>query len=477
MLNVSIKPHRTFLRAGDAAAQKLFVLLQIAPARDLMTSRAPLVVALVLDTSLSMRAFVDQEAASLLAAQGRNATGTSTDGAHYRSLDATLPTLLDRAIEAAHALVDDARLRSDDLFSIVHFDDQTRALWPLAPLQNKAAIHAAIEKLRGCAGQTQMGKGLECALGEMRKFPDAASRRVFVFTDGATSDEEKCRALASGFLGLNAPIVALGFGPEYNVELMKHLADETGGRPYHLRKIEQLRAILDSEIGQSAREIVTDLRLQIKAVKGARLERAHRVFPALGEISVGEKSGELRMGNLASGENTAFLLEFTLEGLTRAESRARIAQLQLTARVPGNEMHGTSTQLHVLPIEDVIVEFTRDENLLARTDSEVLGYVGQRNVGVLAESAAQSAPRDAETARRNLQAAVVLASKAGNAPATAMLQSALDELERDGEISPDTRRTVALGVRTHTVSPGAPHDSNVARGGLSDDEIRRLSGT
>ena len=474
MLKVIVKPHRTGLRSGDSSPQKLFVLLKVIPSREVASARPPLALALVLDTSLSMRAFLDQEAAGQLASSGSHAQGVAQDGAQYRSLDATLPTLLDSAIEAAHAMIDDARLSCEDLISIIHFDDNARALWPLASLQDKVAIHAAIEKLRRCAGETQMAKGLAVALSEMKKTSGAVVRRVIVFTDGATGDEAQCRSLAHQFYAMNAPLVAIGFGPEYNAGLMKELADSTGGRPYHLQKIALMREVLNTEIGQSTREVVTDLKLQVKAVQGVQLECAHRVFPSLSEVP---RATALRLGNVAMGEYTAFILEFTIEGLSRTASRARLAQLQLTARVPGNEVQGVSTQAHVLPVQNLIVEFTHDEQALAHTDDEVLGYVQQRNVGSLVESAIDRAQNDTEGARQQLQSAAALAGRVGNASATRMLQNALGELERTGEISPDTRRTVALGVRTRTVSLASPQGQSDPVADLSDDEIRHLSGT
>ncbi len=54
MLHVTIKPHRSFLRA-NAGVQKLFVMLKVLPAPEAAQVRPRIHLALVVDTSGSMR--------------------------------------------------------------------------------------------------------------------------------------------------------------------------------------------------------------------------------------------------------------------------------------------------------------------------------------------------------------------------------------------------------------------------------------
>jgi hypothetical protein len=64
--------------------------------------------------------------------------------------------------------------------------------------------------------------------------------------------------------------------------------------------------------------------------------------------------------------------------------------------------------------------------------------------------------------------------KLGNEALTQMLDNAAGELNQTGAISPQTRKTVALGTRTKTVRTAAVGDEATD---LSAEEIRRLSGT
>jgi Ca-activated chloride channel family protein len=456
------------LRSGTPDTQKVFAMLKLIPSLEVAGTRAPLALAFVVDTSTSMRSFVDQEAAVRAAWRRGGAKNVSVDGGNYRSLDVDMPTLLDQAIEAAHAMIDDARLLPSDEVCVIHFDDDAQVLLPLTPLSQKAQAHAAIEELRNFAGETRMALGLRAAMQEMRRASHETAKRVFVLTDGATADERDCHALLPQMGALNAPLIGIGFGEEYNEALLAQMADATSGRPYHLRQMSDLvREVLEREVGQTAREVVTDLQLDIGVVKGVQLDKIHRAHPSLGEVSLSHRP--YRLGNIAAGDYTVFILEFSVSGAMRPPSRARLAQLKLSGSTPG----AASTRRELPPLE-IVMEFTADEAATAQIDPEVIGYVQQKNVGQLVEDAVAAAPRNPEKARQTLEVAASMTRKLGNETLTQMLDNAAGELNQTGAISPQTRKTVALGTRTKTVRTAAVGDEATD---LSAEEIRRLSGT
>ena len=111
MLQATIKPHRAFLRA-DADTQKLFVMLKLLPSSEAAGARPRVNLALVIDTSGSMRepapAVVDPTAPFIAPVEEA--------------------TKLDLAMEAARRLVNSATLQPDDLVSLIQFDDNSRQL-------------------------------------------------------------------------------------------------------------------------------------------------------------------------------------------------------------------------------------------------------------------------------------------------------------------------------------------------------------
>lgn len=465
MLRTVLKPHRAFLLAGTAAEQKLFVMAKLIPESEVACSRADLSIVLVIDTSGSMREYADQEAAMNEArARGLVAQQQASDGNTYSAFNVSQQTKIDQAIEAAHRLIDDERLLPTDRAAVVHFDTDAMALAPLTPLANRAQLHQAVDRLREHSGETFMAKGMELAAQLLTDVPHDTAKRVFLLTDGATRAEGQCKRLAGTLAEANTPLVAIGIGPEYNETLMMELAATSRGRPYHLQTMQQLHEILETEVGSSVREVVTDLQVQCAMVKGVVVNSVTRVYPGLCEVETA--TVPFRLGNIAAGDFTIFIFELTVSGLARPESRVRLAQLKLTGSIPG-----LGKQIALEP-QDVFVAFSTDESAVATVDPEVLNYVQQKNVDRMLQSAVGQATVNAGQAKHTIQAALGMTKRIGNAAMTRVLENALDELNKTGSISAGTRKTVALGGKTKTMKVGGP----MADAPPSDEEIRRLSG-
>ena len=466
MLNIAFTPHRNSLLVGTSDPQKLFAMLKMIPTSEVIGSRAPLAFALVIDTSGSMREYADQEKADReIRTRGLHGQSETSDGTSYESFNLQQQTKLDQAIEAAHKLVDDSRLLLTDKITLIHFDTEADTLLPLTPLTQRSMLHQAIDSLRDHSGQTFMAKGMTCAQQQLCDLPKETAKRVVLLTDGATQGEGACRRLAGSFAEANTPIIAVGIGPEYKEQLMLELAQISQGRPYHLHNMGQLEEILDSEVGSSVREVITDLQVKVAQVKGVSLTSVARVFPSLSEATL--ESQPIRLGNVAAGDYTVFIFEFTVAGLPRPASRVRLAQVSLTGSAPGLGRHEEFAP------QELFVTFTTDEATVASVNPEVLGYVQQKNVDNLIQKAMGQATINAGQARQTIQVALGMTQRVGNPAMTKVLNNALDELNKTGTISAGTRKTVALGGRTKTVKAG----EGVPLAGLpSEEEIRKLSG-
>ncbi len=437
MLNIVMKPHRTHLKAQTDEPQKLFVMLRFIPERQVAQTRASVAIALVIDTSGSMREEVGDT------------------------------IKLERAIAAARKLIGDPSLREDDEITIIHFNDESEVLLPLSPL-NRGKASQVIETLRNYSGGTKMAKGMQNALSQLSRKPPETAKRLILLTDGQTFDEPECRTLAHRLAEVNAPIISIGIGDEYNQELLIELADATKGRHLHLTRMEQLDQFFAEEVRQAVREVVTDLQLKVAAVKGVTLDSITRVYPNLVEVPL--TSQPYRLGNIQAGDYTVFIVEFTVAGIARPPSRARLAQFTLWASVPGLAQRQVE-----FPPQDLFINFTQDETAIVQVDQEVLDYVQQKNLDRLLAQAVQLAHQGkTEEARKTLQIAQNMTQRLGNPGATRLLQEALEELNQTGTISANTRRTLRAGWRTMTVKSGKTVPMET---GFSEEEIRRITGT
>jgi len=458
MLNATIKAHRPYLRA-NGGPQKLFVMLKLLPAPEAGRGRPRVDLALVLDTSGSMR-----EPAP--GADGQT-TPISPFNLVGKIFNATVEgsTKLDVAMEAARSLLGSSHLQPDDTISLIQFDDRSQVVAAGKAGPDRERLLEATGRLTDFSGGTQMAPGLRNAETELRKQSGgSASRTVLLLTDGLAIDEDDCRAAAVTLGDLRARIVALGVGEEYNEDLLADLCNLTQGKPYDFRDMTALPQIFESELGSAARQVVSEVQLTVRTVRDVRLVSATRVYPSLADLDPARSP--LQLGSLEAGEHTVYVLE--LDVPERPALRARLAQLGVTYCVPAQGHRGE------IPPVDVTVEFTADEALAASVDPEVMGYVQQRNVDNLVRQATEQAATNPEQAIKTLQVARAMTQRLGNRGMTVALGKAEDELRSGRTISIGTRKTIKLGARTQTMKVGTPDD--VPQNVPSQEEIRRLTG-
>jgi Ca-activated chloride channel family protein len=458
MLNATIKPHRPYLRAR-AGGQKLFVMLKLLPAPEAGRGRPRVELALVIDTSGSMREPVP-------GAQGQVTPidPFTVDGKTYNAtVDGS--SKLDVAMEAARRLLGSTHLQPDDTVSLIQFDDRSQVVATGKAGPDQARLLAAVDRLPEFSGGTQMAPGLRNAEVELREEVGGnAARTVLLLTDGLAIDEDECRRAAAALAELRARVVALGVGEEYNEDLLADICSITQGKPYDFRDMTALPQIFENELGSATRQVVSEVQVTARTVRDVRLVSATRVYPSLADLDVAKTP--LQLGSLEAGDYTIAVLEFDVP--ERPAVRARLAQLGVTYCVPAQGYRGE------IPPADVTVEFTTDESLAAAVDAEVMGYVQQRNVDNLVRQAAEQAQSNPAQAAKTLQVARAMTQRLGNRGMTIALGKAEEELRSNGTISAGTRKTIKLGARTQTMKVGSPDETpqNVP----SQEDIRRLTG-
>jgi len=439
MLNVQIAPHREFLPC-DAAEQKLFVMLKLRPTKEVANTRPSTTFVFLIDTSGSMYEVVGDR------------------------------TKIEIVMESLNRLIHSGKLGASDRIAIVQFDDSASTIIGLTPATQISQLESAIERLLDSSGGTRMGLGLRGAL-SLLSGQNMTIRRTVLFTDGQTFDEDVCRAIASEFATNNVPITALGVG-EFNEDLLNHLSDTTGGSQMHIVaeenhgglavSITNLPDTIIQEFSEAKKEVITNLALTIKTVKGVKLTRIVRVYPTLAEFPLTQEPYPL--GNAVGNDETIFILEFSIE--SRAASRVRIAQMGLTYDVPGQNRRGE------LPPANLLVQFVTGQ-VAAQVDPEVMSYVQQSNISQLVNQATRVAESNPQKAEELLETARKMTVRIGNDAMTESLNQAKDELRKTRKISDGTRKTVKMGSKGKTVKMGGDINDDQ----LSEEQIRKLSGT
>jgi len=458
MLNVTITPHREFLPA-DSPEQKLFIMLKLRPTQEVSSSRPPTTFAFVIDTSGSMYEIV-------VGQFERTGNKYTQDGKEYEQVKGG-QSKIDIVIQSLLRLVGSGKLNENDRIALVQFADKASTLIGLTPATQVNQLEAAIAKLHDFSGGTNMGLGMNQAL-KVLSGQNMSSRRALIFTDGETFDEEECRELAEQFGKNNISITALGVG-DYKEDLLLYLSDATAGRCYHVDpenpnavSIENLPDVILKEYGRAQQEVITNLALTVKTVKGVTLSRIMRAYPEQAEFSLNQEP--YPMGNIEANDETVFILEFNVE--SRPATRARIAQLGLTYDVPGQNRRGE------LQPQNLIVEFVSGQGGAAQVDQEVMDYVQQCNIVQLVNQATRLAEQDPQRSEELLETARRMTVRIGNDELAASLNGAQEELRKTRKISAGTRKTVKMGAKGKTVKMSGDINEE-----FSEEQIRKISGT
>ncbi|MGL6139755.1 MAG: vWA domain-containing protein, partial [Planktothrix sp.] len=132
--------------------------------------------------------------------------------------------------QAAIELVD--RLKPGDRISIIAFDDRAKVLIPNQDITDLENIKRKINALKTTWwGGTVIGEGLKLGIEELGKGKQERISQGFLLTDGENEhgDNDRCLKLAKLAASYNLTINTLGFGKDWNSDLLEKIADAAGG--------------------------------------------------------------------------------------------------------------------------------------------------------------------------------------------------------------------------------------------------------
>jgi len=208
---------------------------------------------------------------------------------------------LAHAREAAKVAV--RNLRPGDRFSLVIFDDEARTVIPLQPATNKQSFYDIIDRITD-GGSTNLTGGWMLGRDELRKAETGTTRRLLLLSDGQLNHGivEPAAVRQIVVAGLEQDAVrtsCLGFGDEYNEDLMAELARATNGQFYDADSPETLPAIFAAELEGLQKLSVQNLRVRIQALDFCEKYSLMGEYPAL-ELPDGRM--EFAIGDLVSEE-------------------------------------------------------------------------------------------------------------------------------------------------------------------------------
>lgn len=391
--------------------QLIYILTEVLPGDALSEARLPLNFTLLLDHSGSMA------------------------GEKLRTMKDAVKNIIDQ-------------LYPDDVISVVAFESKAHVLVPAQLVQNKAEIKRQVDRIRD-AGGTSMAAGLREALKQASQWKrEGRVSRIVLLTDGEATDRlEDSRRLAEEAGEWGIPIIALGFGQDWNEEFLFDLADRSiladpgtrrGAADYIPTPADARRIFQD--VYQSMQVVAQNVEVTIRMVQGLEARRVWQVAPLIKDLGYSVLQGRsvsLPVGQLEKG-GAAFLAEIMLP--PRPPGPVRIAQTDVVFETPQGEPQRQAV--------DLIIQFTEDPQARLELNGRVMNIVEKVQAFKLQTQALDEAKMgNVGSATRKLRQAVTILLTQGESDLAGQMQSEADRLEESGEISNEGKKTIMLTSR------------------------------
>lgn len=364
-------PLHTRLHVGAQGETYLGVWIDAPMTTQDATRRAPLDVALVVDTSGSM----------------------SGEKIHHARL-------------AASSFIDG--LAEGDIVSLYSFSSEVTELAPptVVTATSRAALLQRVASLYA-AGGTNLYGGLETATQAAAQAPPTHPvRRVVMISDGrgniGPATAEALGDLAARATENGTQVTAIGVGLDYDEGTLGALAVRSAGRLYHLESPQQMASILHDELELLGQTVAANAALELDAAPGV-------VFEGTDNLRVDRQGQRLRvpLGALHGGQHREVLVRVRVP-TTRAAGPLQLGTARLAFDDPAAQgaRRNQEVALTVTPAPDAE---TQAASANARVVAMVTRYEAaqsqQRAARLLNEGQAQQAEQELQRAEERLRRA------------------------------------------------------------------------
>lgn len=350
---------------------------------------------------------------------------------------------LETVKQAAGQLLD--RLKPGDRFCAIAFDHKAKVLVPNQIVEDPASIKRQIERLRP-AGGTAIDEGIKLGIEELGKGKKEAISQAFLLTDGENEhgDNNRCLKLANLAAEYNMTLNSLGFGDNWNQDILEKIADAGGGALAHIQRpedaVEEFGKLFTrvQSVGLTNAYLLLSL---MPKVRLAELKPIAQVAPDTIELPV-QQEGErfmVRLGDLMKDVERVVLANIYIGQLP--EGQQAIGQLQIRYDDPsiGEGLLSESVALstNVMQVYQPAINPMVQQHILA---------LAKYRQTQLAETRLQQGDRAG--AATMLQTAAKTALQMGDRSAATVLQTSATRLQSGEELSEGDRKKTRIASKT-----------------------------
>ena len=318
-------------------------------------------------------------------------------------------------------------LEPQDVLSVVTFEESVDVIMPARRVVNKDLIKQHIQRIQP-GNTTNLYDGIVAGASQVGSVgAEGYVKRLIVLTDGEPTagikdfhsivgmvQEQKSRGIST---------TALGFGPEYNEELLAGMARRSGGNYYYVSRPELIPEVFRAEVDTLLTLVARNVRLRLQLSRWAQVRQVFGAQPTFSERVV-----EAPLPDLERGAVLSTLVELELG--PRPAGTYRVARMEF---VYDDCVSGAPEQRL---LQDLVFEFTPDLNLVASgknatVQRELEIAMASRNLertmmGIKTQQLTGGA------ALHELQRTQMLLTQAGRTEQAQELTQAMQDLQRGG---------------------------------------------
>jgi Ca-activated chloride channel homolog len=173
-------------------------------------------------------------------------------------------------------------LLPSDVLSIVTFEEMVEVLMPPQAVSNKDMVKAGIARLQA-GNTTNLYDGVSLAIQQvMQNIESNRATRMIVLTDGdPTAGIKDYTALvnhAGELRNRGISVTFLGFGPDYNEELLAGMAKKAGGNYYFIPQPQMIPDIFRSELEKLMTTVTRNMSLELKLARWVQMRGPQAVM-------------------------------------------------------------------------------------------------------------------------------------------------------------------------------------------------------
>lgn len=283
------------------------------------------------------------------------AVNTNVDPASYHRLPLNLVVVVDHSGSMAsdgrldkvkvglHTLVDN--LLPEDRLSIISFDDTVTQEATFTTELDRAALHAAVTRLQPRGG-TNIYAGLEAGFQVLGEYPKSEKQNRIVFlSDGLATVGNTSRPaimdMAKGWITKGIGLTTIGVGNDFDVDLMRGLAENGAGNYYFLEDGGAASEVFTEELDFFMSPLALDIQINATAGSGWNFREVvgSRLFttqPTKGSMTIpavflASRTSQAPTEGRRGGGSMIFIhLEPT------GDASSKVADLKISYRVPGS---------------------------------------------------------------------------------------------------------------------------------------------